>query len=101
MGGCIMHENGHAYGCSACDRAAGWRRCPDCDQPMLPPGRVKMLDEFDHAKGCQSDPGTFAAGLVWGAAIVAMAEAIQARGAEPLRFSSRRERWPDDFGPCD
>jgi hypothetical protein len=26
--------------------------CPDCDQPMLPPGRRKLPNEYDHANGC-------------------------------------------------
>lgn len=29
-----------------------WKKCPECDQPMLPKGRVKKPGEFDHAQGC-------------------------------------------------
>lgn len=28
------------------------KRCPDCDQPMLPAGQVKRPNEYDHASGC-------------------------------------------------
>ncbi len=28
------------------------KRCPDCDQSMLPPGQVKRPNEYDHARGC-------------------------------------------------
>ena len=50
---------------------------------------------------CDTYEDGLAAGLVWGAALVAMAVAIRDAHPEPLRFTSRRERWPDDFGPCD
>lgn len=26
--------------------------CKDCDQPMVPPGKVKIENEYDHAQGC-------------------------------------------------
>ena len=26
--------------------------CPDCGQPMLPPGETKRPNEYDHASGC-------------------------------------------------
>ena len=26
--------------------------CPDCGQPMLPPGKAKRPNEYDHASGC-------------------------------------------------
>ncbi len=29
-----------------------WALCPHCDQPMLPKGMVKQVNEFDHAAGC-------------------------------------------------
>ncbi len=30
-------------------------KCPDCGQPMLPKGKVKKTNEYDHAQGCPSD----------------------------------------------
>ena len=30
--------------------------CPECGQPMLPPGEVKRPNEYDHARGCPLDP---------------------------------------------
>lgn len=32
------------------------RLCKDCGQPMLPRGAVKLPNEYDHARGCPSDP---------------------------------------------
>ncbi len=29
-------------------------KCKDCGQPMLPKGKVKKLNEYDHAQGCPS-----------------------------------------------
>ena len=29
-----------------------WKKCRGCGQPMLPKGRKKKPDEFDHAQGC-------------------------------------------------
>jgi uncharacterized protein YggU (UPF0235/DUF167 family) len=29
-----------------------YKRCPDCNQPMLPNGKVKLPGEYEHASGC-------------------------------------------------
>jgi predicted amidophosphoribosyltransferase len=34
--------------------------CPECDQPMLPPGEVKRPNEYDHASGCPLAPSLVA-----------------------------------------
>lgn len=31
-------------------------KCPGCDQPMLPKGKLKKPNEYDHAQGCPLDP---------------------------------------------
>ncbi len=31
-------------------------KCKDCGQPMLPKGAAKRPNEYDHARGCPSDP---------------------------------------------
>jgi hypothetical protein len=35
-----------------------YRLCKECGQPMLPKGREKKPNEFDHARGCPLDPKT-------------------------------------------
>lgn len=48
--------------------------CKDCGQPMLPKGAVKLLNEYDHAQGCPSDPAQKRrelAELIWRDAVLA------------------------------
>lgn len=58
--------NGGKFGVEAGTVVLGIRRrtvigsprisvCPECDQPMLPPGEVKRPNEYDHANGCPVD----------------------------------------------
>lgn len=50
--GCLEYTSTSETPQSFGEQDVGERLCPDCGQPMLPPGAIKKPNEYDHASGC-------------------------------------------------